>query len=500
MALMAQASWKLRIVDQETGAPVPGVPVTVLDDVGSPLSYWVSDTQGLVAIPKSDRPRLRLRVGLRSEEPIELETRSIGADPLPLAAPRRAQPVAPASAVAGPVDPALTPPTQSLAPDQSPPHVLRFARIGVLPREPGAPAAATVDLAEFHAAEYPAPIRYGAVLETEELWQALGTETGDLLYSVSLAPGDEVRALVLDGRWRRAPQRERPLQIVAKMVGTTSLGDNTDAVPLEPFVLRDLAAATAETVGLLADRTVRVSASLRRRPLGVTELQGDPPEAAAVRTVRNNRDDSVVTYHFVEPLERYRVVVRTPRARSAILVPFRLPNLGTVDVVRQFGHALKRVLLDRALTADLDAVRNEDRPPALATERLFAHISANLPYYSATIIAAGDPAARSQALAKLRDFAGRALTDVIENTVVGRVGNYVAFPLRSPELLPQAWRSTLRADPARFERLSEDFTILLPLPGVWIKAELTQPIEKGAQEPEAEGEERGWRGRRGRRA
>ncbi|HEX9704805.1 MAG TPA: hypothetical protein VGA20_06130 [Gemmatimonadales bacterium] len=497
---MAQATWKLRIVDQETGAPVPGVPVTVLDDAGTPVSYWVSDTEGLVAIPKSDRPRLRLRVGLRSEEPIELETRTIGGDPLPLAAPRRAQPVGVTPTASDPVDPALTPPTQALAPDQSPPQILRFARIGVLPKTPDGATMAAVDLAEFHAAEFPAPIRYGVVLETEELWQALGTEAGDLLYSVSLAPGDEVRALVLDGRWRRAAQRERPLQIVAKMVGTTSMGDNMDSVPLEPFVLRDLAAAAAETVGLLADRTIRVSASLRRRPLGVTEAQGDPPESAAIRTVRNSRDDAVVTYHFVEPLERYRVVVRTPRVRPAILVPFRLPNLATPEVVRQFGHVLKRSLIDRSLTDDLEVVRNDGRTPAGPAERLFAHISANLPYYSATIIAAGDPAARYQALAKLRDPAGRALTDVIENTVVGRVGNYVAFPLRAAELLPDNGRPLLRADPQRFERLSEELTLLLPLPGVWIKAEVTQPLDKGAEEPQAEGEERGWRGRRGRRA
>ena len=273
-----------------------------------------------------------------------------------------------------------------------------------------------------------------------------------------------------------------------------------DAVPLEPFVLRDLAASSAETVGLLADRTIRVSASLRRRPLGVTEAQGDPPESAAIRTVRNSRADAVVTYHFVEPLERYRVVIRTPRVRPAILVPFRLPNLGTSEVVRQFGHVLKRSLLDRSLTDDLDAVRGDGRPAAGAAERLFAHIAANLPYYSATIIAAGDPAARYQALAKLRDPAGRALTDVIENTVVGRVGNYVAFPLRATELLPEAGRPLLKADPQRFERLSEELTVLLPLPGVWIKAELTEPLEKGGDESQAEGEERGWRGRKGRRA
>jgi hypothetical protein len=489
---MQQPSWTFRIVDQETGAPVPGVPVTVLDDHDVPLSYWVSDAAGLVAVPRAERPRLRLRVGLRSEEPIELDTRQLGDATVPLAAAQRAQPVGPAHGV--PVDPALAPPNQSLHPAASPPHVLRFSRVGVFgsgQRAPGAP----LDLAGFHAGERAAPVRYGVLLETEALWQSVGTESGDLLYSVSLSPGDEARAVVMDGRWRRQAQRERPLQIVAKMIGTQLLGDQQDAVPLEPCAVGDLAGTSAETVAFLADRTTRVAAALRRRPLGVTEFQGEPTEPGALRTVRNQHPDAVVTYHFVEPLERYRVVVRRPRARPAILVPFRLPNLATREVVTRFGHVLKRALLDRALLPDLEAVLGNAGPVA-AGNRFFAHLTANLPYYSATIIAAGDPAQRHLALAKLTDAAGRVLTDVIENTVVGRVGNYVAFPLRGIDYLPSQWRPVLRDDPARLERLSEDLTVVLPIPGVWIKAESTMPLEQGARDQSDAAEARDRRTRR----
>src|SRR6266508_1478673 len=105
---MAQ-EWMLRIVDQDSGAPVAGVPVTVLDDAGTAASHWVSDAEGLVHIPSRAQPRLRIRIGLRSEEPIELDTSALGAEPVPLAAPRRAQPVAVPTA---PVDPLLAPPTQ----------------------------------------------------------------------------------------------------------------------------------------------------------------------------------------------------------------------------------------------------------------------------------------------------------------------------------------------------------------------------------------------------
>src|SRR5438552_16771258 len=73
-----QDSWTSRIVDQDTGAAVPGVPVSVLESVGD----------GLVRIHKHDQPRLRLRVGLRNEEAIEFDARSLPDDAIPLTAPR----------------------------------------------------------------------------------------------------------------------------------------------------------------------------------------------------------------------------------------------------------------------------------------------------------------------------------------------------------------------------------------------------------------------------
>src|SRR5207245_371859 len=79
-----QDSWTFRIVDQDTGAAVPGVPVSVLESGGRSGGYWVSDSDGLVRIPKHDQPRLRLRVGLRNEEAIEFDARSLPDDTLPL--------------------------------------------------------------------------------------------------------------------------------------------------------------------------------------------------------------------------------------------------------------------------------------------------------------------------------------------------------------------------------------------------------------------------------
>src|SRR5260221_2126 len=385
MATGWQDAWTFRIVDQDTGAAVPGVPVTVLQEGGRGGGYWVSDPDGLVRVPKHDHARLRLRVGLRNEETIELDARSLPDDPIPLTAPRDL-PLARAVGAVGPAGPAVA--AAPDAPAAPPPlgHVVRFARIGVLPQDreiTGAPDAAHI----VAPPPDPTTMRYGVVLELELIWQSLGPQAGDTLYSVSLGPGEEVKVAGSDGRWRKKPlAHDGPLQIVAKMVGARQLGEGLDAVPLEPCVASDLAGAAVDTVRLLAERTAKVSEALRRRPLGVSELDGDKAAGSSLRTLRNMRSEGVLTYHFVEPVERYRVIVRTLRLQAALLVPFRLPNIATREVVRRFGYALRRSLLDRSLAPDVDQVINPGEPPAAVEQRVYTHIGSQLPYYSATII------------------------------------------------------------------------------------------------------------------
>src|SRR5881296_4443709 len=88
----AKDIWLFRIVHQDTGKPAQGVPVTVLDRAGNAAGHWVSDADGIVAVPRRDIPKLRLRVGLRSEDPIELATATLGDEPTPLAAPSQLPP------------------------------------------------------------------------------------------------------------------------------------------------------------------------------------------------------------------------------------------------------------------------------------------------------------------------------------------------------------------------------------------------------------------------
>src|SRR5881628_2795722 len=431
MANTEQDVWVFRIVHQDTGKPAQGVPVTVLDKTGNPAGYWVSEADGTVTIPRRDVAKLRLRVGLRNEEPIELLTASLGEGPIDLAAPTWLPQAPSGASERGPREPGPTATPRPAEPHDVPGHVLYFQRLVMFaeraPEVKHGPPDAVADFFAL-ASDHAAPMRYGALVELEESWQSLGVQWGELLYSVSLTPGDEARLAVLDGRWRReAEARERPLQILARMVGSSMLGDLTTALrpelQLDPLTLLEpgLETAATDTVQMIRERTERMSQALRRRPLGVVDVHAEAPATAAVRTVRNTATDRLVTFHFFEPLERFRVAVRSPRARPVIFVPFRLPNVATPDVVRRFGYIFRRTLLDRGLLPDLDRLLGGDEPRGGAsTVRLLEHVESNLLYYSTAIIAVGDAAGRHAALAKLRDPMNRPLTDVIENAVVGR--------------------------------------------------------------------------------
>ncbi|HEU5261531.1 MAG TPA: hypothetical protein VFU41_08940 [Gemmatimonadales bacterium] len=494
MATGAKDVWIFRIVHQDTGKPAPGVPVTVLDRSGNPAGYWVSEADGTVAIPCRDVPKLRLRVGLRNEEPIELVTATLTGGPIDLAAPTWLPKTAPPAGRAErgdrpdrpdrsePDSIAVAPSPRPAEQGETPGHVLYFQRLVMFVERQAKAAGTPRDAAaDFFAlpADQAGSMRYGVLIEVEEYWQSLGVQWGELLYSISLTPGDEARLAVLDGRWRREVEsRERPLQILARMVGSSMFGDLVTALrpelQLDPLTLSEpaLEAAASDTVHMIRDRTERMSHALRRRPLGVVDANHEAPSQAAIRTVRNTSPDRLVTFHFFEPLERFRVVVRTPRVRPVIFVPFRLPNVATPDVVRRFGYIIRRTLLERSLLPDLERLlRSEPATSRGEFGLLLDHIEANLLYYSTAIISAGDPAARHVALSKLRDPAGRPLTDVVENTVLGRVGNCIALPLRSAEQLPGEWRDALAAYAARPPRATDGFTVTIPHPGVWVSAQ-----------------------------
>src|SRR6058998_3412029 len=472
MTTGANDVWVFRIVHQDTGKPAPGVPVTVLDRAGNAEGHWVSDSDGTVAIPRRETLKLRIRVGLRSEDPIELATATLGEGPTPLAAPTQLPPTIGSIGHVGErpgrdAPPAQPPPPRGAEQPEAPGHVLYFQRLVMFGERAAATRPATgagagprdgaVDFFS-PATDSPSAMRYGVLIELEEYWQSLGVLWGELLYSVTLTPGDEAKLAVLDGRWRReADGRERPLQILARMVGTSMLGDLITALrpelQLDPLTVAEpgLEAVAADTVQMIRDRTERMSHALRRRPLGVVDAPADTPATGAIRHVRNTTRDRLVTFHFFEPLERFKVMVRSPRARPVVFVPFRLPNVATADVIQRFGYLFRRTLLDRGLLPDLERLLSGEEPGAAPSgaprSRLLEHIEANLLYYSTAIISAGDPAARYVALSKLRHRAAPALG--------GRAAGPVAGRARRLPGAPAAGERRLRGHDSASRRLGE---------------------------------------------
>jgi hypothetical protein len=216
----------------------------------------------------------------------------------------------------------------------------------------------------------------------------------------------------------------------------------------------------------------------------VVDGTAETSDHAATRTVRNTTPDRVVTFHFFEPLEHFRVVVRSPRIRPVIFVPFRLPNVATPHVVQRFGYIFRRTLLDRDMVPDLERLLNGESVGS-GGSRLLEHVEANLLYYSTAIITAGDHAARHTALSKVRDASGVPLTDLVENTVLGRVGSTIAMPLRSLAQLPREWREALTTYTTRPPRLTEEFNVNIPHPGVWVTAQPHEPMQRSARESAA---------------
>src|SRR5213595_3971261 len=225
MTTGANDVWVFRIVHKDTGKPAPGVPVTVLDRAGNAEGHWVSDADGTVAIPRRETLKLRIRVGLRSEDPIELATATLGEGPTPLAAPTQLPPTIGSIGHAGErpgrdAPSAQPPPPRGAEQPEAPGHVLYFQRLVMFGERAAATRPATGvgagprdGAVDFFSppTESPSAMRYGVLIELEEYWQSLGVLWGELLYSVTLTPGDEAKLAVLDGRWRReADGRERP--------------------------------------------------------------------------------------------------------------------------------------------------------------------------------------------------------------------------------------------------------------------------------------------------
>jgi len=109
------------------------------------------------------------------------------------------------------------------------------------------------------------------------------------------------------------------------------------------------------------------------------------------------------------------------------------------------------------------------QPISLDTGRLIEHLNAYSPYYTTALISGGDAGSRYLALSAYTDDAGVPLTDIIDNTVVGSIGNYAAFPLQGPDHLPASY-GTVEA--SWLSEPPDERIVTLPTPGVFAESQL----------------------------
>jgi hypothetical protein len=120
-----------------------------------------------------------------------------------------------------------------------------------------------------------------------------------------------------------------------------------------------------------------------------------------------------------------------------------------------------RTFVDLVSSSAIPTVPSGQVGPDLT--RLINHLNANNVYYSNLIIAAGDAASRYVTLAS----PPYNMAQMVDNVVIGTLGNYLAFPLSSTDFLPVPYQGDTTLPPVDAERL-----ITLPTPGIFAESQM----------------------------
>ena len=227
----------------------------------------------------------------------------------------------------------------------------------------------------------------GALLTFKQSWFSRGVTLGQLLHSLSLAPGESTRVAIVD--WTRRTrtsatetidEREqlandqmhtRALNEVTSatatefqagssttsVTSTTSQGGAAFGIEIGPLALggshgsssstteamsasssfgaRDLAASLSQSIN---DRTQQHASSSRsRRASAVREVSQTEHESISTRVVTNYNHMHALTVQYDETVQAYRVTSELDRAERCLFVPLKLLNFkdaATVDWLR----------------------------------------------------------------------------------------------------------------------------------------------------------------------
>ena len=62
--------------------------------------------------------------------------------------------------------------------------------------------------------------------------------------------------------------------------------------------------------------------------------------------------------------------------------------------------------------------------------------------------------------------------------MIGRVGSSIALPLRPSAAVPVEWREAIEGYASRPARVTEECTVTIPHPGVWVTAQPHEPMQQ----------------------
>jgi hypothetical protein len=288
-------------------------------------------------------------------------------------------------------------------------------------------------------------IAFGALLTFNQSWYAQGVTLGQLLHSISLAPGESTRIAVVDwSRKSRAGEteiisetedltsdtsRNRSISEVTQAVANEAQGGfskaNTNSISLQSAVSRagesggglwgdvfggssgSWGTSNSTAIGVssadsystssghrdigstmqqnIIDRTQQhAHASRSRRASVVKEVSQSEHENVSTRVLANYNHMHALTIQYYEVVQVYRVEVAIVKADKVIFIPIALVDFTNDDTVRRFRDVLAR----QALTYEIhDALRNLDVIEITPDEDVhFVPLNNNLKSYTREVV------------------------------------------------------------------------------------------------------------------
>ena len=279
-------------------------------------------------------------------------------------------------------------PCSPYAPRDSAVEIHEFTRVHPFPLDTnpyGGLDTTLIQLAEEPLA--PAMRRYGVLFTFEQTWKPLGYALGDLLFSLPLAPCEDVKLATVDWYAQQRAQR-------ASTVGEEASSDQTvgrtrsvaDALMFQSQKSAEesqvagglgvaagngsvggalsigathswgdsLTNAAASSTQDLTDQIRQTAALLRStRAMSIVEVTEAEQSNVSTREIRNHNHAHTLTFQYSEVLERFLVATRVNAVQPVIMVPFAPVTFDAAQIDRH-GDVLRSALRDPSLQPLLD--------------------------------------------------------------------------------------------------------------------------------------------------